>query len=125
MADSLGFSVIKPCQAPEFGSLCEMLPPAARRSFQNEAEALKALVDLGISAHNATVSSPPEPAVTGSSSTSPCPECCPAPDIDPVALNPPLAAGTPSTPTAWKPIAVAAMVVLLVAVSIAILLLNW
>jgi putative nucleotidyltransferase with HDIG domain len=125
MADSLGFSVIKPCQAPEFGSLCEMLPPAARRSLQDEAEALKSLVDLGVSAHNATVASPPEPAVTGLSSTSPSQECCPAPDIDPGALDPPPAAGTPSTPTAWKPIAVAAMVVLLVAVSIAILLLSW
>jgi hypothetical protein len=125
MADSLGFSVIQRCQAPEFGSLCEMLPPAARHSFQNQAEALKALVDHGISAHDSPVSSPPEPAVPGLSSTSLCQEHCPEPVIDPGELKPPLDAGTPSTRTAWKPIAVAAMVVLLVAVSTAILLLNW
>jgi HD-like signal output (HDOD) protein len=54
MADSLGFSALKPCQAPEFSALCEMLPPATRQGFKSQATILKAVIDLGINAHDFT-----------------------------------------------------------------------
>jgi putative nucleotidyltransferase with HDIG domain len=123
MADSMGFSVIKPCQVSEFGGLCEMLPAAARQRFQDEAEALKAVIDLGISAHDSTVSSPPEPAVRGGDPDEPQPEVLPAPGAGSGDPEPAQPASTLSTQAAWKPTTVAAIVVVLAAIFIGILIL--
>jgi hypothetical protein len=123
MADSLGFSVVKPCEAPEFEDLCRMLPPAARQSFQAQAEILKAVIGLGIDAHDFTVSSASEPAVKGFEFDEPLPEELSAPVTTPTQLKPPLLARTLSTLAARGPIAVAAMVVFLVAVSFTIFIL--
>ncbi len=123
MADSLGFSVVKPCEAPEFENLCKMLPPAARHGFQAQAEILKAVIGLGIDAHDFTVSSAPEPAATGFEFDEPLPEELSAPVTGPTELKPPLFARTLSTLAARGPIAVAAVLVFLVAVSFAIFIL--
>ena len=123
MADSMGFSVVKPCQAPEFDSLCKMLPPATRHSFQAQSEVLKAVIDLGINAHDFTVPNQPEPAVRGAELEERPPEVLPAPATDPKEPEPPMFASSPSTRTAWGQVAGAATVVLLVAFSIAIFIL--
>jgi hypothetical protein len=123
MADSLGFSVVKPCEATGFENLCKMLPPTTRQSFQAQAEILKAVIGLGIDAHDFTVSSAPETAVRGVEFDEPLPEELPAPVTGPGDLKPALFASTLSTQAAWRPIAVAAVVVLLVAISIAVFML--
>lgn len=120
MADSLGFSVVKPCQAPEFDHLCKQLPPATRRIFQAQAEVLRAVIDLGISTHDFTDSTPPEPAVRGVDPEELSSETPPEPTADPEDLQPPRFDRPPSTRIDWEKVAGAATVALLVAFSIAV-----
>ena len=99
MADSLGFSVVKPCQAPEFDSLCKMLPPAMRRSFQVQAAVLKAAIGLGIDAHDSTVYALPEPAVKGTELDECPPEVPPEPAPDAIEPEPLIFASLAPTQT--------------------------
>jgi hypothetical protein len=124
MADSLGFSVVKPCQAPEFDSLCKMLPPAMRHSFQLQAEVLKAAVGMGIDAHDSTVYSPPKPAVKGIERDEFPPEVLPKPATDAIEPEPVIPGSSAPAQTGLRRFAVAAALVFLVAASIAAFVLT-
>jgi hypothetical protein len=119
MADSLGFSVVEPCQAPEFESLCKMLPPAIRHSFQDQKEVLKAVIGLEIEAHDFTVSSPSESAMRGIDLEDCAPEAAPAPTPDTIEPDPPRVDTKLSSRTDWRRLAVAATVIRLATASIA------